>query len=240
MYITKYRIIDNNTNKLIFKNTSTACFQEFNFASDKKDKEIGFYKDRTLEIFFPKNLNTLSDQIIIKWLRFIKSIGLKNKLYTFNYIEKTENYPESLKTNGIYNVVSLNFNNYTSKIQLKLALHLVRYLYEENLYKVIEAVYENKTNFQSIFELFQLKSFLINVTGHKVIYTGVAYEIISKLELLEIYDKWMIIKTDNHLYGNSINIFFNNQLKNKGYLHKFDITLNTKLSEYKKIIKQKI
>lgn len=187
-YNTNYRGINTASGKVLFCNTNSACFAQF--TTNYPSLESIFSSGRTMEVFAQVSTIQVSVDVVDRWINDLNTLGFPIDLEIIK-IKDIENYPKRLKKNLDHYRFSLDFSKYSSKAHVKLALYLIRYIYEERLYTVIEKLYElkDKSPDDCIWELFQ---FACTIGGHDAVsghYVFSSYMISEPISLTTLKDR---------------------------------------------------
>lgn len=196
MYNTNYRVIDKN-GRVVFFNSSTSCFSEFNSSANPT---LEYKKGNKMEIFYP--LETMGDRSEINawWLAQLLKWGMKFQYEVRNidfvlddqYSKSMHSY-SNVKT--AYGVWTLEYDDFNSKAHIKLALHLMRYVYEENMFVILlhmKKVMEENPN-EEAWSMFQYASSTCKEQtggGHLMFYAGSALNLKPDQTLFDIIERY--------------------------------------------------
>jgi len=248
MQFTNYQIFSGD--KIVFTNTNTSCFAEFtNTGFD--DKARGFAPDRYMEIYFLESNTILTQEVINFWTEELTKMGLPIS-YEHRDLTKSKDQLPVRFVKGKTHVWKIDFNDYKSKAQLILCLHLMRYMYEIEMPKIINEVYKlkQKNPEESTWELFQFVSMFKGSSGHIFLYQGSLNKILDNSYLEQQINLWSkLVK----ILGNELSNFkstlvvtsdpnfkplYNWQLPPAMMINKIPgLTINTPLKEYKEKLK---
>lgn len=182
MYLTRYSIFDKNTEKPIFQNRNSACFAEFTSSNFK----FGYASNRKLEVYLPIKPNNnelqyyhhsnISNKLAKWWTEELTYSGFPVE-YSTRQLSRISSHSEPCVeiANNLYHVFTLDFDKYDSNLRVKLALHLLRHIYESDQPRILEAAYEYQQKYPRAkgLNLFNLTGlFLSSGGGHVWNYGG--------------------------------------------------------------------
>lgn len=218
-YNTKYSVLDKETNKEVFQNWNTSCFVEFTNASFDDDKK-GYKAGRKVEVYLnTKNEANYSPDVesyshlMEWWPEQLTKAGFPVTMEIRKDFERKytgENKPSIYPNNepryiikkGDYYIFTLDCDDYDSKAKLKMALYMIRYLYEYNQWEVLKAAYDycQKQKKAPGFDVFFFMMNFIHYNGHTLALPHPQYVITSpsKIRMKELFNKWVNTKYDNN------------------------------------------
>lgn len=178
-YSTMYRILDKSS-KVLFKNTSDACFSDLFFGAALSNYSSWLESGATMEIFTTmRNIKGLEETEEF-WLCFLESIGFK---FTTSVLETVdEYYPTQLSNKHAppFRAWTIDLTTVPTASHLKFACHLLRHLFEYDMHtNITNAMKYHKDNPEdTIWQSFLFRCMQSGTTqGHIVVNRGVCRDL---------------------------------------------------------------
>jgi len=206
-YKTNYKIFNTSDKTTVFSNRSTACFAEWS-SVPSDDKAKGFKKEWSMEVYSTLSDMNLKDYSLVKyWMEILNDLGLKATYEKVDLKKYVGELPIGLDKTDKAWMWTFHFADYTSKAQLRFALHLMRYLYEVDMWKAIEETKKLSKEYPNIhpFELFQYAQMWTcgYLGGGHILWSSRSFKrFVTKSDLETYYKKWAIEKENyNEVHG---------------------------------------
>lgn len=234
---TNYRIINKADNSVLFINTNIGCFSEFTTNYVNKLDTSEFIEGRKMEVFLPVKMAQIREEIIKFWVDGLTKIGFPITLGIVELKGPVElEYSKHTKEGKNY-LFTLDYDDYTSKAHIKMALHLLRYCYEKTMPIIATATYQYLKKYPEhcFWEAFQYICGTNNesIQGHHNFCPGAVKNIQPTSYLQEQFKKWTVEKyNDCEMYAVAEKL----NLQKNGYAmvsYKYVIE-STNVEEYKK------